>query len=187
VKFEIILVDCPWTYDDKANAGKRGAVHKYPLMSQADLCALPVQDLAADNCVLFSWSTWPKIDDGRDVIDAWGFKYKTCAFNWVKTTKDGTRYRQGMGRWTRSNSEFVLLATKGKPPRESANVNQIIAAPPGRHSAKPPITRDRIVELCGDVPRVELFARERCDGWMSLGYDVDGLDLRESIPDLSTF
>jgi N6-adenosine-specific RNA methylase IME4 len=90
LKFQIILADCAWTYDDPANAGKRGAVHKYPLMSQADLCALPVGDLAADDAVLLSWSTWPKLKEGIEVIESWGFTYKTCGFVWVKKCKTGT-------------------------------------------------------------------------------------------------
>lgn len=184
VKFGIILADCPWTYDDHANAGKRGAVHKYPLMEQADLCKLPVHMLAADDCVLFSWSTWPKLAEGIEVIESWGFTYKTCGFVWVKVSKAGTPLL-GMGRWSRSNSEMVLIGVRGKPQRASAGVNQIITAPRGRHSAKPPETRDRIVKLCGDVPRVELFARETCPGWTSLGFDIDGRDLRESIPSLA--
>lgn len=92
----------------------------------------------------------------------------------------------GMGRWTRSNAEVVLLFVKGKPKRVDAGVNQIVATVPGRHSAKPAEVRDRIVRLMGDVPRVELFAREATEGWESLGYDVDGMDLRESIPLLAS-
>ncbi len=184
MKFNVILADCAWMYDDPANAGKRGAVHKYSLMEQVDLCMLPVQDLAADDCILFSWSTWPKLAEGIQVIESWGFTYKTCGFVWVKVSKAGNPL-MGMGRWSRSNSEMVLIGVKGKPKRVSAGVNQIITAPRGRHSAKPPETRDRIVQLCGDVPRVELFARETCPGWTALGYDIDGRDLRQSIPETS--
>ncbi len=181
MKFQVILADCAWTYDDQANAGKRGAVHKYPLMEQVDLCMLPVQDLAGPDCVLFSWTTWPKLKEGIEVIESWGFEYKTVAFVWVKVSKDG-KPLIGMGRWSRSNSEMVLIGIKGKPKRIDAGVNQIITAPRGRHSAKPLETKDRIVRLCGDVPRVELFAREHTPGWTALGFDIDGRDLRQSIP-----
>lgn len=185
MKHNVVLADCAWQYDDPANAGNRGAVHKYKLMSQKDLCALPVESIAADDCMLFSWTTWPKLKEGIEVIEAWGFRYRTCAFTWVKQNGNGTFF-MGMGRYTRSNSEIVLLGTRGKPKRVSGGVNSVICAPRGRHSAKPPETRDRIVKLCGDVPRVELFARETCPGWTSLGFDIDGRDLRESIPHLAS-
>lgn len=182
MQFSVILVDPAWTYDDKALAGQRGAGCKYSLMTEAEMAELPVLDLAADDCVMFMWATMPKLQEALDLGRAWGFTYKTCAFTWVKTTKDRRAYRIGMGRWTRSNAELVLLFVRGKPQRVDAGVNQIIAAPPGRHSAKPAETRDRIVRLCGDVPRIELFARETCAGWVGLGYDIDGEDLRTSIP-----
>lgn len=181
MKFNIIYADPAWVYDDKALAGDRGAGCKYELMTEVDIAALPVHRITADDAVLFLWATFPKIREALDVIEAWGFTYKTIAFNWVKTTSTGT-YSIGMGRWSRSNSEVCLLATRGKPKRYDAGVNQIIACPRMRHSAKPPETRDRIIRLCGDVPRIELFARDKVPGWTSLGYDTDGRDLRVSIP-----
>ncbi len=184
MKFSIILSDPAWTYADPARAGNRGAGCKYPLMTHRDLCALPVESIAADDCVLFLWATMPLLQEALEVIVDWGFTYKTNAFTWVKTCATGS-YFMGMGRWSRANAELCLLATRGKPSRVSAGVNSIIAAPRGRHSAKPPETRDRIVRLCGDHPRVELFARESCPGWTSLGYDIDGRDLRASLPALA--
>lgn len=183
MRFPIIYADPAWSYDDKALAGQRGVVCKYPVMSEEDIAHLPVSDLADDNAVLFLWVTMPKLREALDVIDCWGFTYKTCGFTWVKNTGTGSWF-MGMGHWSRSNAELCLLATRGKPTRADAGVNQIICAPRMRHSAKPPETRDRIVRLCGDLPRVELFAREKCPGWVSLGYDIDGQDLRQSIPAL---
>ncbi len=184
--YDCLLADPAWSYRDKAKAGARGAECKYPVMSQADLCALPVQSLAAACCVLFLWVTMPKLADGLEVMTAWGFTYKTCAFTWVKRNGTGTWFK-GMGRYTRANAELCLLGTRGKPlPRLNMGVGSLIEAPRGRHSAKPPETRDRIVSLFGDRPRVELFARERCPGWTSLGYDIDGQDLRTSIPVLAS-
>jgi N6-adenosine-specific RNA methylase IME4 len=117
MRFSVILIDPAWTYDDKALAGQRGAGCKYSLMTEAEMAALPVQDLAADDCVMFMWATMPKLQEALDLGRAWGFTYKTCAFTWVKTTKDGRAYRIGMGRWTRSNAELVLLFVRGKPQR----------------------------------------------------------------------
>lgn len=167
--YTVIYADPPWHYEDTANAGARGAVHKYPVMTDTDIYALPVQTLAAKDCALFLWGTWPKLREAMATIDAWGFTYKTLAFDWVKQNPKALTLFWGMGRWTRSNSEFVLLATKGKPARINAGVHSVVMAPMGAHSAKPPEVRDRIVTLCGDVPRIELFARDVVPGWDAWG------------------
>ena len=116
----------------------------------------------------------PKLDEVFALISAWGFEYKTCAFTWVKRNKIAPTWFWGMGRWTRANAELCLLATKGSPKRVSAGVHSIIDTPIGKHSAKPAIVRDRIVELCGDLPRIELFARDRVSGWDAWGNEVSG-------------
>lgn len=210
MRFDIIYADPAWTYDDKALAGNRGAGCKYTLMTEQEMAALPIRDIAAPHSVCFMWATYPKLAEGLWLMKEWGFTYKTVAFTWVKPngpfanlcaylergdwTDNGLiahahgvnkLWSIGMGRWTRSNAEIVLLGVRGKPSRCDAGVNQIICAPAGRHSAKPPETRERIVRLCGDAPRVELFAREKCKGWISLGGDIDGRDLRQSIPALA--
>ena len=107
--------------------------------------------------------------EALEVIEAWGFTYKTVAFNWVKQNKTGAGLFWGLGNWTRSNSEICLLAVKGKPKRMSASVHSVILSPVQQHSRKPAETRDRIVELMGDLPRIELFAREAAPGWDAWG------------------
>ena len=171
-KYNIIYADPAWTYKDKCNAGKRGACHKYNTMSQEDIKDLPVADLAAKDCALFLWVTFPKLSEVFDIITAWGFTYKTVAFNWVKRNKIADSYFWGMGRWTRSNSEVCLLATKGKPKRISASVHSVVDARIEKHSKKPDVVRDRIVELMGDLPRIELFARQKNDGWDTWGDEI---------------
>lgn len=172
-KYNIIYADPPWTYRDKALAGNRGACCKYPTMTLEEIKALPVQDLAADDCALFMWGTWPKIGEALVVIEAWGFEYKTNAFTWIKTNKkDQKSLFWGMGGWTRANSEFCLLATKGHPKRLSAGVHSVIMSPIRAHSEKPQEVRDRIVQLLGDVPRVELFARQAVEGWDRWGLEA---------------
>lgn len=172
-KYNIIYADPPWSYKDKALAGNRGAGCKYPVMSLEDICKLPVKELAADDCVLFMWVTMPKLNEAFDVINAWGFKYKTCAFTWVKQNKKSDSLFWGMGRWTRANAEICLLATKGKPKRVSAGVHSVIISHIERHSKKPAEVRDRIVELMGaDLQKIELFARETADGWDCFGNEV---------------
>lgn len=170
-RYAVIYADPPWSYRDKANAGKRGAIHKYGTMECGDISSLPVRDIAADNCALFLWCTMPQLDIGLKVLTAWGFAYKTAAFTWVKKTVNNKMF-WGMGNWTRANAEICLLGTTGKPRRESAGVHSVIESIVGKHSEKPVEARDRIVKLCGDVPRVELFARQRVDGWDSWGDEI---------------
>lgn len=172
-QYSIILADVPWPYKDKANAGKRGACHKYPVMSLDDICALPVASIAADDCLLFFWVTSPHLVNAQRVIEAWGFEYKTKAFNWVKYTEGGKVFF-GMGNWTRSNSEDCLLAIKGKPKRQDAGISQMIRSRVLAHSVKPPIVRDLIVRLAGDLPRIELFARQTAPGWDGWGLEYPG-------------
>lgn len=171
-KYKIIYADPPWEYEDKAKARNRGAACKYDVMNIDDICNLPVQDITDENCVLLIWGTWVMSVNGRldRVIKEWGFTPKTCAFTWVKRNSNGTLFH-GMGNWTRSNTEFILLATKGKPKRINAGIGQVIETPLQKHSQKPNIFRTKILELFGDIPRIELFARTKVHGWDTWGND----------------
>jgi N6-adenosine-specific RNA methylase IME4 len=173
MKYQIIYADPPWQYTDRANAGKRGAEHKYSVMTIEDIKALPVKNITADDCILFLWVTFPMIQEGLDTIKAWGFSYRTVGFNWIKRNKKTETWFMGMGNWTRSNSEICLIGVKGRPIRISASVRQIIDTPIECHSKKPDIVRDRIVQLVGDLPRIELFARQKTEGWDVWGNEVD--------------
>lgn len=175
-KYSIILADPPWEYRAWSNKGQgRSAVSHYPVMKLADICALPVADIAADDCVLFIWGTWPNLLDTLKVIEAWGFTYKTVAFMWVKQLRSGWGLHMGMGHWTRANTEAVFLATKGKPHRVSKSVRQVVLSPLREHSRKPEKVHHKIVELMGDLPRIELFARRPAPGWDVWGNEVDGV------------
>lgn len=146
-KYSVIYADPPWSYADKNCIGAAEA--QYHCMNVNDICALPVKDIAADNCVLFLWATYPMLKEALKVIEAWGFTYKSIAFQWVKLNRSGFGFFYGLGRWTRGNTEPCLLAVKGKPSRNSNSVSQLIFAPVGRHSQKPAETRDRIIQLMG--------------------------------------
>jgi N6-adenosine-specific RNA methylase IME4 len=165
-------------------AGDRGACCKYPVMTQKDIKNLPIEKIADDDCILFMWVTMPKLDECFEIIKEWGFEYKTIAFTWVKKNKKSDSWFWGMGRWTRANAELCLLATRGKPKRMDAGVHSIIDTPIEGHSKKPDETRDRIVKLMGDIPRIEIFSRQKVDGWDCLGNDIDGKDIRESLSEL---
>lgn len=185
-KYDIIYADPPWSYQDK---GCNGACAKhYNTMSVEEICALPVANLAAKDCTLFMWATYPQMQEALKVIAAWGFKYKTIAFQWVKlnrnvqlnnftiATVQDILHKAcffGLGRWTRGNTECCLLATKGKPHRENNSVSQLIFAPLTKHSSKPPEARDRIKTLLGGgMHSIELFAREQVEGWDCWGDEV---------------
>ena len=141
-------------------------------MSVGEICKLNITEVAADDCVLFLWATFPQLQEALQVIKAWGFQYKTVAFVWLKQNKSGKGWFFGLGFWTRGNAEICLLATKGKPRRKSARVHQFLISPLRGHSQKPDEAREKIVELMGDLPRLELFARNKADGWDVWGNEV---------------
>jgi N6-adenosine-specific RNA methylase IME4 len=184
-----ILADPPWRFNvwsgetavkrrDSSGTNVCAAVH-YQTMPIEEICALPVADLAADDCVLFLWVTWPTLLDALKLIEAWGFTYKTCGFDWMKAHagqlemfRDDATALMGMGYWTRANSEPCLLATRGKPKRKSAGVRQGIIEPRREHSRKPDCQYERIEALV-DGPYLELFARQQRPGWTVWGNQTD--------------
>ena len=173
-KYGIIYIDPAWEYDCKFVGGTHrtsSSNYKYDVMSNAELKELPIKKIADDNCILFCWATYPKLNEVFDLISAWGFTYKTVAFTWIKTNKKSSSYFMGMGSWTRANAEIVLLATKGKPKRLDAGISQIIVSPVQEHSKKPNIVRNKIIQLVGDLPRIEIFARTKVHGWDVIGND----------------
>lgn len=173
-KYTVILADPPWKYHVYSKKGKgRSAESHYPTMQLADIQALPVADIADKDCALFLWVTFPQLEEALSVIKAWGFTYKTVAFVWVKQNKKSDSLFWGMGYWTRCNAELCLLATKGSPKRASAGVHQIVLSHVQEHSRKPEEVHRRIIQLMGDVPRAELFARRKTDGFDVWGNEVD--------------
>lgn len=173
-KYNIIYADPPWSYKVYSKKGLgRSAESHYPTMSLEDIQALPIRDLAATDCILFMWTTIPLLQDCFSVMHAWGFTYKTVAFVWIKQNRKSDSLFWGMGHWTRANAEFCMLATKGHPKRKSAGVHQVIISHIEEHSKKPDEARERILRLAGDLPRVELFARGKKDGWDAWGNEVD--------------
>jgi len=181
-KYQIIYADPPWKYE--SNMMNSSAIDHYETQGLDWLMSLPVKQFSAENAILFLWVTMPKLNQCFDLIKAWGFEYKTCAFVWIKTNqrKKVNQYSflpeenfdefMGQGRWTRGNAELCLLATRGRINRLSAGVRQIIYSPILSHSQKPNETRKRILELVGDLPRLELFARQKEAGWDVWGNEV---------------
>lgn len=203
--FRAILADPPWGFNlwwggrsNKTPAGvpSRATVPHYQVMREDELNALPVEELAADDCVLFLWTCWPVMEWAFRTIKAWGFQYKTCGFCWVKAHAGQLEMfdeeipaHMTLGYWTRSNSEVCLLATRGKPKRRATDVKQAIIAPKREHSRKPEGIHERIERLVPG-PYLELFARAERPGWTAWGnettkfnapdYDADD-DIRKSV------
>ncbi len=175
MKYQIIYADPPWAFNNKRTGGNlsSGAGQKYDVMTVDDICKLPVNKIADDNCVLFMWWVGSMVDEAIQVARAWGFEIKTMTgFDWVKMTKSNKLFF-GMGFWTRQGLENCLIAIKGKPKRIDAGIRAVILAPAEEHSKKPDEARKRIVKLMGDLPRIELFARQSTPGWDVWGNEVD--------------
>jgi N6-adenosine-specific RNA methylase IME4 len=183
-----ILADPPWrfaTWDKREAVLRRSgtgtnvsAAAHYTTMSIEEIRALPVGELAAADCSLFLWVSWPQLEDALTVVAAWGFKYKTCAFCWTKAHagqlemfEQSIPDQMGLGYWTRANSEACLLATRGRPTRLNMDVRQAIIEPRREHSRKPSLVYQRIERLVGG-PYLELFARARRIGWDAWGAEV---------------
>jgi N6-adenosine-specific RNA methylase IME4 len=185
-RYGVILADPPWkfeTWGSQANS-PTDANRYYATMSIAEIAALPIGDLAARDCVLLVWIVWPTMHRALNVIDCWGFTYKTCAFAWMKANgsqlqmfDDDVPVQIGNGYWTRANSEVCLLATRGSPKRLNADVRQGIIEPRREHSRKPDCIHERIERLVAG-PYVELFARQRRPGWDCWGNEVDKFNER---------
>lgn len=187
-KYQIIYADPPWSYKCWSPKGTgRSAESHYDTMDTNEIAKFPIANIAAKDCALFMWVTFPQLNKFEELLAAWGFTYKTVAFVWIKLNKKvpiGSLQIieieellkkicfWGMGRWTRANAEICVLATKGNPKRISASVGQLIFRPLRRHSEKPPEARDKIVQLVGNLPRIELFARQSVAGWDCWGNEV---------------
>lgn len=172
-KYKIIYADPPWNYKTW-RTGNGTANKHYPTMKIEEIIEMKdtIKKLSDENCVLFLWVTFPCLLEGLRTLYEWGFKYKTCGFTWVKRNKVSDTWFFGLGHWTRANAEICLIATKGTIKRVSSKVSQVVDTHIEEHSKKPAIVRDRIVELVGDLPRIELFARQTTDGWDCWGNEV---------------
>jgi len=175
-KYEIIYADPPWHYALRNNgtAFGGGVTQKYDTMSVEEICDIPVKDWVKDDAMLFLWTTMPYLEKSFQVVNAWGFEYKTMAFTWVKMNKTTPGFFRGVGQWTKSNAELCLLCRRGNAfPRTHKDVAQIIMEPRREHSRKPDRVRDDIVRLVGDRPRLEMFARTATPGWDVWGNQTD--------------
>lgn len=174
-KYGIIYTDPAWKYYE--GGYKNQEQHYDTLETQyiidfIDENQKHVKELAAENCILFIWTTSPMLPKMPELLESWEFKYSTVGFVWVKSKKDGTGFFFGNGVWTRANTEYCLIARKGKIERQDAAIPQIVYEPKKEHSKKPDCVRDKIIKLVGDLPRIELFARKSVNGWDNWGNEM---------------
>lgn len=211
LNYKILYPDPPWSYRDKANSGDRGASHKYDTLSLLELKMMrpEIDKITAADCALCMWATAPMMGEARELMAAWGFKYSTILMVWIKTVAveerlekaakkfnvdpgviqhilqeagiQAVRPRKGMGNWTRGNAEFLLLGTRGKMERVSKGVGSVVISEPREHSRKPEEARERLVELFGEVPRLEMFSRETAPGWDCWGLEAGKFDDERTI------
>lgn len=206
MKYNILLIDPPWKYNSRANHKTRfrgGACGHYPLMSMQEIAALPIGDLAAKDCALLMWCTFPYLSDQIKLFEHWKFRFRTQFLTWVKLNPrgydlpaDDPNYVQGKqyvlytdglfhsvffgtGYYAKANPEVCLMGMRGQVPTVSDAISSVILAPRRRHSQKPDEQYGRIEGVFGDVPRAELFARHAQPGWAAMGNGIDGSDIRD--------
>ncbi len=174
-KYKIILCDPPWRYRNKRTGGSMnsGSAAKYQTMNLEDICSLPVYKIADANCALFLWATVPLLPDALDVLRSWGFDYKTAIF-WRKIMS------LGLGFWFRGQVEVCLVGIKGKVKPFRLQRPNFIQTKALRHSEKPLEVR-QLIEATGLSPRIELFARQKVDGWDAMGFEIDGCDIKQTL------
>jgi len=165
-KYKIIYADPPWKY------GTDVSKH-YPTVPIKDIYNFPIDKFADKDCALFLWVTFPILPEALETVKKWGFRYVTVAFNWIKTNKNNGKPFFGLGNWTRANAEICVLGFRGKLQRRSNKISQIVLSPLREHSRKPDEIRNKIVELLGDLPRIELFSRQSMPGWDCWGNETN--------------
>lgn len=193
-KYQIIYADPPWQYSskelygDKVNGYKGGQRKRfakldriYSTMTTTQIKELSIKDLSEKDCACFLWVTDSHLKEGIEVLESWGFKYKTIAFVWLKRYNTW-RLVYNFAPWTLKSTEICLLGIRGKMSqyKTSNNVKQLVDAVRTKHSKKPSEVRKRIVELFGNSTKIELFAREKTEGWDVWGNEVESdLELLE--------
>lgn len=174
-KYNIIYADPPWEYKESGGGHRGTAGLPYHTMPTEEICSLPVLGISAETSILFIWATFRKLEECLRVIKAWGYEYYGLAFDWLKTGKNG-KPCYGMGYYTRQNNEVCLIGVKKDARRRIKPVYRgiscVLQSERREHSRKPDIIRENIVKICGDLPRIELFARQECNGWDCWGNEV---------------
>jgi len=165
-KHNLIYADPPWRYEH-CKTDSRKIENQYPTMELEAICELDIEQCAADDCVLFLWVTSPKLSEAMQVVDSWGFSYRTCMV-WRKD-------QIGMGYYARQQHELLLICARGEPgvPEPGVRPCSVIDAPREQHSKKPDVFYDIIETMYPNATKVELFARQPHKGWNSWGNEAE--------------
>lgn len=191
--YNLIYLDPAWEYKVRSPKGKgRSAENHYPVLTADEMKKLPMADIAAKNCAMVMWTTYPMLPQALELGTAWGFKFSTVLFTWAKLNKRAkvrqltvdhpTNWFMGMGYTTRANPEIALYFTRGKPQICSHSVRNLVVTPIEGHSKKPDRIYGDLEQLFGDVPRIEIFARQQWTKWDAIGNEIDGQDIRDALP-----
>ena len=198
MKWNILYLDPPWRFKNWSmkeleQRGEKWARANgrspYEVCSPETMKSWDIISLCDTDCLMFMWTTYPKLNEAFELVTAWNeglkkseqLQYKTVAFTWVKTNRKSPGYHFGLGYWTRQNPEVCLLFGRGKLKRINNKIENLVISPLEHHSKKPDIVRDKIVQLVGDLPRIEIFARNEYKGWDATGLELDKLDIAEFI------
>jgi N6-adenosine-specific RNA methylase IME4 len=198
-RYDILLADPPWSYRVWNGKRSRTSDAHYRTMSTETIADLPISRIVNNDAALFLWSTPPAIREAINVVETWGFQYRTFAFVWIKhdkhpvnqtkCTKEPVLYKDGelfgasfgLGHYTRANAEICLLGIRGQMPVADKGISQLILSQRRDHSWKPDEQYERIERLYPGTTKLELFARRRRSGWDALGLDLDGRDVRKAL------
>lgn len=194
MKYDVVLIDPPWPYPNRNKGGSfgLGAIGHYNLMTIEDIVETfsLLDSVCNENAAVFAWAVHPKLNElfqCAQELYKYKFRYATCAFNWIKTNKDGSIFK-GVGNYTASNSEPCYLFVRGKMPPEEKLVKSIITHARMEHSKKPEEVQDLIERMypLNRYKHLEIFARRTRPNWKCLGIELDGLDIRESLRNMLT-
>ena len=170
-KYNIVYADPAWDIGGCVHGGDHVNL-PYQTMNDNEIIDIPVKNIVGDWGVLFMWCVDSKIPIMPEIMKAWGFEYKCLGFIWHKSAKHNNGDCAPFPNFTRRTCEYCFLGVSGKYKMLSKTVNQMISTSPKKHSAKPVIFKEMIVKLCGDVPRIELFSRDKIEGWDAWGNQI---------------
>jgi N6-adenosine-specific RNA methylase IME4 len=178
--YGVILADPPWSYETFSEKGKlKSADHHYSVMHFYEIQNLPVHMLGADNSVLVMWATQAMLVEALEVMEAWGYTYKTAGA-WAKQSPQGRSWAFGTGYIFRSAAEFYIVGTIGQPRSAVRNIRNLIVAPTRGHSRKPDVMHENLERMFPGVPKCELFARQSRAGWDTWGKETTKFDQEQA-------
>lgn len=182
--YQLAVIDPPWKWEHWSKVDTGARLAPYSTLTTNDIAALPIKKILAPDAVVILWVIDSMLPQALRCIESWGLEFKTVGFYWTKVRPSGKEH-MGLGYYTRANPEQAWIATRGNGlKRQSMSVRRWLHAPSGAHSEKPEEFYNRVDQLFGDVPRVDIFARKPRPGWAVIGNEIDGKDIREVLKNI---